>query len=163
VQINILGVQQSISESGSYQVIGQISGNNVKRAGIYIDGRLVKPIPVSPGADTSFNVSFTMFGTAPTIRAYGAGNNFVESSIDLSTANGAVFGSNPPVGVYSYPVSPYPVNPYARNPYGYPASPYGSPPYGSPGYGAPGYGYPNSGYPYNGYPPPSRPWWSKIF
>ncbi len=148
VQINILGVQQSISEPSSYQIVGQIAGHNVKRAGIYIDGRLVKPIPVTPGSDTSFNVSFTMFGKEASIRAYGAGSNYAESSIDLTTANGAVYGTNPPVGVYSYPV-----NPYARNPYGYPANPYGAPPYG----------YPNSGYPNGGYPPPSRPWWSKIF
>jgi hypothetical protein len=162
VQINILGVQQSIAETDSYQVIGQIAGANVHRAGIYIDGRLVQPIAISPGSDTSFNVSFTMFGKEATIRAYGAGNNFVESSIDLSVANGAVYGSNPPVGVYSYPV-----NPYARNPYGYPVTPYGAPPYGYPNGAYPnGYppngGYPN-GYPNGGYPPPSRPWWSKIF
>ena len=93
VQINILGVQQSISEPGSYRVIGQIAGNNVHRAGIYIDGRLVKPIAVTPGSDTSFNVSFTMFGKEASIRAYGVGSNYVESSIDLSTANGTVFGS----------------------------------------------------------------------
>jgi hypothetical protein len=157
VQINILGVQKSLSESSSYQVIGQISGNNVKRAGIYIDGRLVKPIAVTPGGDTSFNVAFIMFGNDASIRAYGLGSNYVESSIDLSTANGTVYGAYPPAAVYAYPV-----NPYARNPYGYPASPYGAPP----GYGAPGYpngGYPYNGYPNNGYPPPSRPWWSKIF
>lgn len=148
VQINILGVQQSIAEPGSYQIIGQIAGNNVKRAGIYIDGRLVKPIPITPGSDTSFNVSFTMFGSAASIRAYGAGNNFVESSIDLSTANGAVYGSNPPV--YAYPV-----NPYARNPYSYPANPYAANPC-PPGYGA----YPNGCQPL---PTSSRPWWSKIF
>jgi hypothetical protein len=151
VQINIAGVQKSLTDN-SYQVIGQISGDKVKRAGIYIDGRLVKPIPVTPGSDTSFNVSFTMFGSEATIRAYGAGSNYVESSIDLTNANGAVYGSNPPATVYAYPV-----NPYARNPYGYPAAPYGAPP----GYGASG--YPNNGYPNNGYPPPSRPWWSKIF
>ncbi len=152
VQINILGVQQSLSEANSYQVIGQIAGNNVHRAGIYVDGRLVKPIPITPGSDTSFNVAFTMFGAEVSIRAYGAGDNFVESSIDLSTANGTVFGANPPAAVY-----PYPVNPYARNPYGYPANPYAAPPYGYPNRG-----YPN-GYPNSGYPPPSRPWWSKIF
>ena len=158
VQINILGVQQSISEANGYQVIGQIAGNNVHRAGIYIDGRLVKPIAVSPGSDTSFNISFTMFGKEASIRAYGAGSNYVESSIDLSIANGAVYGSNPPAGVYAYPV-----NPYARNPYGYPASPYGAPPpNGYPNSGYPN-GYPNNGYPNGGYPPPSRPWWSKIF
>lgn len=163
VQINILGVQQSMSATNGYQVIGQIAGANVHRAGIYIDGRLVQPIAVSAGSDTSFNVSFTMFGKEATIRAYGVGNNYVESSIDLNVANGTMYGSNPPVGVYAYPVNPYPVNPYARNPYGYPANP---PPYGYPN-GAYPNGYPNGGYP-NGYPngaypPPSRPWWSKIF
>jgi hypothetical protein len=163
VQINILAVQQSISEAEGYQVIGQIAGNNVHRAGIYIDGRLVKPIAVSPGSDTSFNVSFTMFGKEATIRAYGVGSNYVESSIDLSTANGAVYGSNPPVGVYSYPVNPYAVNPYTRNPYGYPTNPYGAPPpYGYPSGTYPN-GYPPNGYPNGAYAPPARPWWSKIF
>jgi hypothetical protein len=156
VQINILGVQQSISEATSYQVIGQIAGNNVHRAGIYIDGRLVKPIAVSPGSDTSFNVSFTMFGKEATIRAYGVGSNYVESSIDLSTANGAVYGSNPPIGAYAYPV-----NPYSRNPYGYPANPYG---YQANPYGAsqcpPGYGLTPSGC---RQVRSSPPWWSKIF
>ena len=153
VQINILGLQKSLADANTYQVTGEIAGGSVKRAGIYIDGRLVKPIPVSPGSDTSFNVSFTMFGNAATIRAYGVGSNYVESSVDLSMANGTVYGANPPVVAY-----PYPVNPYARSPYGYPASPYGAPP----GYSAPGYPY--GGYPPNsGYPPPSRPWWSKIF
>ncbi len=159
VQINILGVQQSISATNSYQVTGQIAGANVHRAGIYIDGRLVQPIAISPGSDTSFNVSFTMFGKEATIRAYGIGNNYVESSIDLNVANGTMYGSNPPVGVYAYPVNPYPVNPYTRNPYGYPATPYGAAP---PPYGYPNGGYPN-GYPNGAYPPPSRPWWSKVF
>ena len=159
VQINILGVQQSIAEPGSYQIIGQIAGNNVKRAGIYIDGRLVKPIPVTPGSDTSFNISITMFGSEASIRAYGAGSNFVESSIDLSTANGAVYGSNPPVyavPVNPYAVNPYAVNPYARNPYGYPMNPYAAANPCPPGYGA----YPNGCQPL---PTSSRPWWSKIF
>lgn len=155
-QINILGIQQSISQPNSYQVIGQIAGNNVHRAGIYIDGRLVAPIPITPGSNTSFNVPFTMFGSAASIRAYGAGNNYVETSIDLSSANGTVYGTNPPAGVYAYPV-----NPYARNPYGYPVNPYGSAanPYGA-NQCPPGYGLTPSGcQPVRS----SRPWWSKIF
>lgn len=148
-QINILGVQQNLSSPGSYGITGQISGEGVKHAGIYVDGRMVKPIPIADG-DTSFNVSFTMLGSAATIRAYGDGSNFVESTLDLSSANGTVYGANPPMVTYGYPVSPY-----ARTPYGYPPNAYGPPPYG----------YPNNGYP-NGYgyqPPPSRPWWQKIF
>jgi hypothetical protein len=152
VQINILGVQHSISEPNNYQVVGQIAGGNIRRAGLYIDGRLAKPIAVTPGADTSFNVSFTMFGSEASIRAYGNGDNFVESSIDLSSANGAVYGSNPPV----YATTPYAVNPYASNPYGYPSNPYSANSC-PPGYGMPAYG---------GTCQPlrtSRPWWSKIF
>lgn len=154
VQINILGVQQSLSAPNSYQIIGQIAGSNVHRAGIYVDGRLVTPIAVSPGSDTSFNVSFMLLGKDASIRAYGVGNNYVESSIDLSSANGAVYGSNPPVGSYAYPVNPYAVNPYARNPYGYPANPY------SANQCPPGYGLTPSGcQPLRSSPP----WWSKIF
>ena len=171
VQINILGVQQSIADSNSYGVTGQIAGEGVKRAGIYIDGKLAKSIPVTSGGDTSFNVSFTMFGSEATIRAYGNGSNFVESALDLSNANGAIYSSNPPATVYAYPV-----NPYARSPYGYPMNPYGNAsPYGPSPYGASPYGYPNNGYPNNGYPngyrngygygngAPRKPWWQKIF
>ena len=167
VQINILGVQQSIANPNMYGVTGQIAGEAVKRAGIYVDGRLAKSIPITAGGDTSFNVSFTMFGSEATIRAYGNGSNFSESSIDLTSANGTVYGSNPPATVYAYPA--YPVNPYARSPYGYPANPYGNVnPYGASPYGASPYGYPNNGYP-NGYGngygngAPRRPWWQKIF
>ena len=150
-QINILGVQQNLSSPTNYGITGQISGEGVTHAGIYVDGHMVKPIPVEANGDTSFNVSFTMLGTEATIRAYGNGSNFVESALDLSSANGTVYGSNPPMVTYGYPAA----NPYARTPYGYPPNAYGPAPYG----------YPNSGYP-NGYgyqPPPSRPWWQKIF
>ena len=153
-QINILGVQQNLSSPNNYGITGQISGEGVSHAGIYVDGRMVKPIPIADG-ETSFNVSFTMLGKEATIRAYGNGSNFVESTLDLSNANGAVYGANPPMVTYGYPVSPY-----ARSPYGYPPNPYAASPYGP----AP-YGYPNNGY-LNGYgyqPPPRRPWWQKIF
>jgi hypothetical protein len=158
VQINILQVTQSLSAPNTYQVVGQISGEGVKRAGIYVDGKLVKPIPMTPGAYTSFDTSFMLLGKEPTVRAYGNGTNFVEASIDLNTGAGTVYSSNPPLTPY------YPINPYARaNPYGYPPNAYGTDPYGRP-YGPPPYGsgggYPPPNY---GYPPPSRPWWQKLF
>lgn len=168
VQISILGVMQSPSNPDAYQVVGQISGEGVKRAGIYVDGKLVKPIPISADGFTAFDVIFDLLGRDATIRVYGNGTNYQEASIDLSTAgSGTVYGTNPPVAPYGYPVNPY----AARNPYG---SPYGAPYAGAPyGYGAPpngyppnGYppnGYPPNGYPPNGYPPPSKPWWQKIF
>ena len=159
VQINILQVSKSLSEPNTYQVVGQISGEGVKRAGIYIDGKLVKPIPMTPGAYTSFDTSFMLLGKEPTVRAYGNGSNFVEAEIDLNTGAETIYGSNPPITPY------YPVNPYARaNPYGGYPNAYGTDPYGRP-YGPPPYG---SAPPYGarnpyGYPPPSRPWWQKLF
>jgi hypothetical protein len=151
VQINVLGVTPS--QNNSYQVVGQISGEGIKRAGIYVDGRLVTPIPVAGGQYASFNVSFTMLGKSAAIRVYGNGNNYVESELDLSSAAGGVYGLNPPV---------VPINPYAYRPNPYaPAYPYGSTlnPYGSANPYAPapyGYGPPLSGY---AAPRPARPSW----
>ncbi len=97
VQINILSAAPSFSVPNSYEVVGQISGRGIRRAGIYIDGRLLKPIAISDGTSfSSFDETFPMNGTKATIRAYGAGNQFVESSIDIS-ANG------PPPVVAAYP------------------------------------------------------------
>jgi hypothetical protein len=95
VQINILGVVPSQTAPGNYEVVGQIAGRGIRRAGIYIDGRLVKPIPVSSGANFSaFDETFPMSGREATIRVYGAGNRYVESSIDV-IANGV--GALPPM------------------------------------------------------------------
>jgi hypothetical protein len=161
VQINVLGVVGT-SRPNTYQVLGQISGSGVQRAGVYVDGRLAKGIPVTPGQYTSFDVSFTMLGKEAAIRVFDRHNNYVESSIDVTSANGRIYGSNPPIGVnpYAYGVNPY-ANPYG---YGYPTNPYYSPnpygvnPYGSVNpyaprpYGSP-YGYPNA---------PNTPWWRRM-
>ncbi len=158
VQINILGVMRSMSGANSYQVVGQISGEGVRRAGIYVDGRLVKSIPVTPGQYTSFDVAFQMLGKAASIRVYGNGKNFVESGIDLSSASGEVFSTNPSIGPnpFGYGVNPY-GNPYApAYPYGY-GSGYPVNPYGSMNPYAPApYGY---GPPLRGYGAPVRPAW----
>ncbi len=163
VQINVLGVMPSASQPGSYEVVGQISGAGVHRAGVYVNGRLLKPIPIGAGGYNSFDVSFQMPpGQQATIRAYGLGSNFVEASVNASS-NGLSTASAPPI------IIPGVTNPYGYgSPYGYGAygSPYGAPsypgvvsPYGSP-YGAPGYGYPAPGY---GYPPgTAMPWYRSL-
>src|SRR5206468_5570273 len=53
VQINIESVNPVNPLAHSYQVVGQIIGHGVHRAGIYVDGRLVTRLPVSRGADVS--------------------------------------------------------------------------------------------------------------
>ena len=145
VQINVIGVMPVVSQPGSYEVVGQISGAGVKRAAIYVDGKLAKPIPVSAGAYSSFDVTFAMMGRDAAIRAYGNGTNFVEASLDTSN-NGMTVYNVPRL----YPPNPnYPNNPYAYgNPYA-PPNPYG---YAVPPYGAP----------YGTTPPPSVPWWRRI-
>jgi len=169
VQINVLGVMPSPSQPGSYEVIGQITGAGVHRAGVYVNGRPMKPIPIGAGGYNSFDVTFQMPpGQQASIRAYGMGSNFVEASVDasndgMSTASAPpimIPGMNPYGSAYGYG-SPYGAPVY---PGGYPPG-YGAPGYGVPGYGAPGYGYPAPGYGYPpGYAPPgtAMPWYRRL-
>lgn len=148
-----------------YRISGQIDGRGVRHAGIYVDGRLAKQLPVSSGASvSSFNTTFIMNGGTATIRAFGAGNRYVESSIQIPST-----GTPPVVAVPNPYYNPYGASPYAmRRPYSsgpsfnihigpggvtpYTTSPYGSyvNPYASP-YGATPYGSYAS-------PPPAHPW-----
>jgi hypothetical protein len=87
VRIAIVRVMPLASRPGSYEVIGRIAGGRIHRAAIYVDGRPVKPIPISADPLKSFDVVFALTGGRDaTIRAYGAGGNFVEMPIDLSGA-----------------------------------------------------------------------------
>jgi hypothetical protein len=91
VQINVLGVSQTATSPPTYDVVGQITGQGITRAGIYVDGRLVKKIPVEHGGGfMSFDQRFIMNGGEATIRAYGIGNQFVESSVDASSGVAAL-------------------------------------------------------------------------
>ena len=139
IQINIESINPVNPLSHLYQVVGQIIGKGVRRAGIYVDGRLVKRLPVSHGSLSNFSTTFRMSGGTATIRAFGAGNQYVESSIAMPPA----VASAPPIVVAPYgmnPYSPFGMNPYPMDPYG---SPYGSPfgtPYGTPYGSSPSYG-----------------------
>ncbi len=172
VQINVIDTEESMSAPGNVEVIGQISGPGVRHAGVYVNGRLVKSIPVSTGGYSAFDLTFPMpAGSDARIRAYGNGDNFVEASIDtVGGGSGMTAYRNPPM--YAAPYGAYPPSPYPSNPYAY-ANPN---PY-APGYNpyAPGYNpYAPNPYPY-GYPPPgygtppygttapTKPWYSKLF
>ena len=139
IQINIEAVNPVNSLSRSYQVVGQIVGKGVRRAGIYVDGRLATRIPVGHGTVNNFSTNFMMSGGTATIRAFGRGNQYVESSITMPPA----LASAPPIVVAPYgasPYSPFGMNPYGMEPYGgvY-GSPYGMP-YGTPFGASPSYG-----------------------
>jgi hypothetical protein len=158
VQINVIDAEELMAAPGMVEVVGQIAGPGVRHAGVYVNGRLAKPIAVSTGGYSAFDLTFPMpAGSDAKIRAYGNGNDFVEASIDTVGGGGGMTAyRNPPM--YAAPYGAYPPSPYMRpNPYAY-ANPY------APGYNpyAPNpypYGYP----PPYGTPPPSRPWYSKLF
>jgi hypothetical protein len=163
VQINVIDAEELMSAPGSVEVVGQIAGPGVRRAGVYVNGRLAKSIAISTGGYSAFDVTFQMpAGSDARIRAYGNGNDFVEASIDtVGGGAGMTEYRNAPMypygyAPYGYPPSyyrpnPYAYNPYAPNPYGYGYPPgYGPPPYGTPPYGTPP-------------PTTSKPWYNKLF
>ena len=164
VQINVIDAEESMSAPGNVEVVGQIAGPGVRHAGVYVNGRLVKPISVSAGGYSSFDLTFPMpAGSDAKIRAYGNGNDFIEASIDtVGGGSGMTEYRNPsmyPAPYGAYPPSYYPPNPFAYanpNPYAPGYNPYAPNPYPygyPPGYGPPPYGT----------PPPSKPWYSKLF
>jgi hypothetical protein len=89
VQIQIISSAQINTMPPTYEVVGQIQGRGITHAGIYVDDRLVKKIPIEDGANsTSFDQRFPMNGGAASIRAYGVGDQYVESSLDLGASTG---------------------------------------------------------------------------
>lgn len=87
VQIVISSATQVAVSPRTFEVTGQIIGHGVTRAGIYVRGHLVKAITVEFGADaTTFDEKFVSNGAEARVRAFGLADQFVESSVDLSTA-----------------------------------------------------------------------------
>jgi len=118
VNINVLGLTQSETMPPTYDVVGQISGSGVTRAGIYVDGRLVKQIPIEDGGSfTSFDQRFPMNGVAATIRAYGVGDQFVESSLDLSSGTGVAMAPEMPMAPAGLAIQITGVRPFGGNIY----------------------------------------------
>jgi len=87
VQIVVTSANQIAISPRTFELTGQIIGHGVTRAGIYVGGRLVKPITVEFGEDaTTFDEKFVSNGAEARVRAFGIADQFVESSVDLSTA-----------------------------------------------------------------------------
>ncbi len=96
VQIVISSTNQIAISPRTFELTGQIIGHGVTRAGIYVGNRLVKPITVEFGEDaTTFDVKFVSNGAEARIRAFGIADQFVETSVDLSTA---VASADPSMG-----------------------------------------------------------------
>ena len=161
MQINVIDAEELMSAPGTVEVVGQIAGPGVRHAGVYVNGRLVRQIPISAGAYSAFDLTFPMpAGSDARIRAYGNGNDFVEASVDTVGGGGGMTEyRNPPMYAAPYGTYPaYPPSPYT-NPYAY-ANPY------APGYNPynPYNPYATNPYP-NGYPPPPPakvPWYDRL-
>ncbi len=180
VKIQIENITPIDPRLREYQISGQISGKGVERAAIFVDGQMAEEIPldvVDGFGHRLFNLTFAMRGRQATIRVYGAGDQYVENSIQMPVAvipgPAAIpgYGANPygyGVNPYGYGVNPYGygANPYGTNPYGRPINPYGN---ANPGYNGynmngntvPGYGNPY-GNPYPNNPPPGNNWWQRL-
>ncbi len=90
IQIQIDSITMVDPGMREYMVRGQIAGSNLKRAGIYVDGRLVQKLPVERGSGfhtSSFAQSFTDVGSEATIRVYRSRHNYSETSINLASAS----------------------------------------------------------------------------
>jgi hypothetical protein len=86
-KIDILAITQTRNLPPTYQVVGHIIGHGIIHAGIYLDGRLLEPIPIVTGAsDTTFDREIIAHGGSPTVRAYGVGNRFIEQPLDFINA-----------------------------------------------------------------------------
>ena len=106
VEIGVMSVLPVLSKPGSYEVTGQIVGAGVRRAGIFVGGRPVRPIPVAAGTFTSFDVIFPLTGGRnATIRAYGAGNEYIELPINVDSP--AALYNNPYTRPRSLLINPY--------------------------------------------------------
>ena len=118
VQINVIDAEELMSAPGTVEVVGQIAGPGVRHAGIYVNGRLVRQIPISAGAYSAFDLTFPMpAGSDARIRAYGNGNDFVEASVDtVGGGAGMTEYRNPPMYAAPYGTYPaYPPSPYTES------------------------------------------------
>jgi hypothetical protein len=113
-QVTIVALGPVPGHPGSYEVLGAVSGR-VRKAGVYINGRMVTPIRLTPGPYSSFDVIFTRLGTQnATIRAYGMGSSdFVETPLAAGGSGVTTFNNYRP----SYP---YGAAPSVPPPGGYP-------------------------------------------
>jgi plastocyanin len=105
-QVTVISVSRE--DATTYDVMGQINGSGVSRAGIYVDGNLAKLIDIDDdGGFTTqpFDETFQMAGRRATIRVYNRRDEYLESPIRLAEAR-----SETPEGFPSFP-APIGMNP----------------------------------------------------
>ncbi len=89
LEVSIISATLDDAELHSYDVIGQINGSNVSHAGIYVDGKLTRPIDLDQEdafAVQPFDETFQMSGHHATVRVYNARDEYVERPINLAAA-----------------------------------------------------------------------------
>ena len=89
LQVTIISATLDDAETHAYDVIGQINGSRVSHAGIYVDGKLVRPIDIDLEdgfAVQPFDETFQMSGRVATVRVYNVRDQYIERPIDLAAA-----------------------------------------------------------------------------
>ena len=89
LQVNIISATLDDAETHAYDVIGQINGSRVSHAGIYVDGKLVRPIDLDPEDGFTvepFDETFQMNGRHATVRVYNVRDEYIERPINLAAA-----------------------------------------------------------------------------
>jgi len=89
LQVSIISATLDDPELHSYDVIGQINGSSVSHAGIYVDGKLARPIDIDQEdafAIQPFDETFQMNGHHATVRVYNARDEYIERPINLAAA-----------------------------------------------------------------------------
>ncbi|MFI5353436.1 MAG: hypothetical protein ACHQZS_10780 [Candidatus Binatales bacterium] len=89
LQVNIISATLDDAETHAYDVIGQINGSRVSHAGIYVDGKLVRPIDLDTEDGFTvepFDETFQMNGRHATVRVYNVRDEYIERPINLAAA-----------------------------------------------------------------------------
>jgi hypothetical protein len=104
VRIEVMSITEIVGTPPTFEVKGRIEGTGVTHAGIYVDGRLVEPLPVSAAAGVNeFDQNLQLEGGSATIRAYGVGNQFVENALDLSSPSSTAQDVGPGEAIAALP------------------------------------------------------------
>src|SRR5579875_1180265 len=102
VSINISQFALANSALRQYAVAGQIAGADITRAGIYVDHRMVRQIPVLAGAGyhiSNFATNFELRGNQASVRVYTRGGRYQETVLNNT---GQTYGANTyPAEVYN--------------------------------------------------------------
>jgi hypothetical protein len=104
LEIEIARITEINPEKRTYEVVGQIAGLGIKRAGIYVDGTEIASIPIGAANGNGtfdFDQTFRMGGNTATIRVYAKSARYVERAVPIAVTSGPMTSASFPMVVAS--------------------------------------------------------------